>query len=367
MIKFSNKILLDAYSDFDRLFEKDIFIVTVIGVLLTFLTSYFVQTFVPIPILPYGLAFPIAIALITSVYSKNFASSALVGLIGGIGLVSPNGDIIWILGYIGWLTSLTIIIGYLSNLLKRINKWNGFIIITHIIFIWYMIGLSMLTNQYADIYWNKGVPIATGKDIFFGTNYPLLDIFVGLGLTTVFILLTIPLWGDKMLDKKSANKYSIFGYLLLIIGQLLIAIGFFATKVSFSGKLALELNTLNDLFIHLKQPIYAVYTIVNIYYIIALYTTLTGLGIMYIMTGYAMGVLEGRRGNVYVNYFVLPLGIVLYLLYSSYYIQQYLVPGGYYLSMSLLPVYLATIFPALVIYQNISAIVGLILNKITNH
>ena len=82
----------NKFRDFDRFLSKGNFFVTIIGSGLAFVFSYMSETYLSIDeyLPPYGLSLTFAMVIVVSVYAKNVASSLLVGISAGLGIVSPS-------------------------------------------------------------------------------------------------------------------------------------------------------------------------------------------------------------------------------------------------------------------------------------
>ena len=128
----------------------------------------------------------------------------------------------------------------------------------------------------------------------------------------------------------------------------------------------LTLDTINDILTNQSSgALGAVLTDpLNIFIIAAATTMLTGIGLSYIAVGKNKGNIDSLRGSLNVLLFSAPIGTLLYFIFGAYYIQSYIYPNGYFVSVELFPIYFTLLWALLFINQFVALILTAILKKI---
>ena len=364
---------LVRFTDFDRLLKPKELIVTLLGSALLFALGYF-ELIIDIPIAPYGLSLSLGILIIVSVYTRNMASSLVIGLVAGISITSQTGGSIdFILGYIVFTTLLSLMLAISADRLRLTLNWVKMYFIVNFLFALGFIILGIISEPVNKAYWSLGIGVGTTGDPFFGTDLPMIGMFAILFLVLGCILYFLPIKGSKTLRKNGSRNHAIFGVLMFMIGQVLTFGSYFlySYKLSNSQLQAIsdnpsDLATLNDLFSNQSDSAIGAVLInpMSIFMIVATTIIMTGIGLIYIIVAINDGTIEGHRGGIYVTFFAAPIGTILFFIIGNYYLQDLIMPGGFFIEMVLYPVYLAMIWIVLSINQLLAFFVLFLLNKI---
>jgi hypothetical protein len=363
---------LVRFTDFDRLLKTKELIITLLGAALLFVLGYFGYVFA-IPIAPYGLSLSLSVLIIVSIYTRNMASSLIIGLVAGITITSQTGGSIdFVLGYIVFTTLLSLMLAIMADRLRLTLSWVKFYFLFNFIFALFFIILGILSESVNETYWSLGIGVGTTGDPFFDTDLPMIGIFAIFFLVVGCILYFLPIKGSKTLRKQGARNHGIFGVVMFIVGQLLTFGSYFlySSKITNSQLQSIsdnpsDLGTLNDLFSNQSDSAIGVVLTnpMSIFMIVAATTILTGIGLIYVIVAINEGTIEGHRGGIYVTFFAAPIGTILFFIIGNYYLQDLLIPGGFFIEMVLYPVYLAMIWIVLSINQLLAFLVLFLLNK----
>ncbi|MCY3410314.1 MAG: hypothetical protein INQ03_01645 [Candidatus Heimdallarchaeota archaeon] len=364
----STKVKLTKFTDFDRMLEKDNFIVTLFGALAAFVLSFISETILPIPFSPFRLSFSLAILFFAVVYTKNIASSLILGIITGISIVSPFNyfdSVDFINGYVIIVVLVSVILGFYANRLMLVMKWNrqfmgfGFISSSIVLLFGY------LSNSEAHKYWENGIPIGVGGDPYLDTGLPLIEIAAFLILFILFIIPTIMLRQTLSLSRSSAKKYKLWGSILVSIGFILSLAGMILFNYVLSHEQMIDitskvgnLDTINELINHqASDQQYSVFiSPINGFVLIAVSNLLFMMGISFHSVGVNRGNIDGIRARGYMLFFAPILTLLTYIVIGSYQLQRAIIPNGYYVGLELLPVYMSMLW-SLYIWNTLLALI----------
>lgn len=373
MFDISKDYELVRFTDFDRLLKTKELIITLLGSALLFALGY-LGFVVDIPIAPYGLSLSLSILIIVSVYTRNMASSLVIGLVAGISITSQTGESIdFILGYIVFTTLLSLMLALPADRLRLTLNWVKMYFLLNFAFALGFIILGILSEPVNESYRSLGIGVGTTGDPFFGTDLPVIGMFAIFFLVIGCILYFLPIKGSKTLRKNGSRNHAIFGILMFMVGQLLTFASYFlySYKVTNSQLQVIsdnpsDLGTLNDLFSNQADSAVGVVLTnpMSIFMIVAATTIMTGIGLIYVIVAINDGTIEGHRGGIYVTFFAAPFGTILFFIIGNYYLQDLLIPGGFFIEMVLYPVYLAMIWIVLSINQMVAFLVLFLLNKL---
>lgn len=373
MFDISKDYELVRFTDFDRLLKTKELIITLLGSALLFALGY-LGFVVDIPIAPYGLSLSLSILIIVSVYTRNMASSLVIGLVAGISITSQTGESIdFILGYIVFTTLLSLMLALPADRLRLTLHWVKMYFLLNFAFALGFIILGILNEPVNESYRSLGIGVGTTGDPFFGTDLPVIGMFAIFFLVIGCILYFLPIKGSKTLRKNGSRNHAIFGILMFMVGQLLTFASYFlySYKVTNSQLQVIsdnpsDLGTLNDLFSNQADSAVGVVLTnpMSIFMIVAATTIMTGIGLIYVIVAINDGTIEGHRGGIYVTFFAAPFGTILFFIIGNYYLQDLLIPGGFFIEMVLYPVYLAMIWIVLSINQMVAFLVLFLLNKL---
>ena len=372
----STKTELRKFTDFDRLLLPKNFIITLLGSIGAFACSYYDQTIIDISNFstPFFLSFTIAIIIFVSLYTRNIASAGIVSLVGALGIVSPfSGSVEWFLGYIVILFILAMILGRLADRLRLVLYWVKFHMVFALGIAAIFMGLSASSNWKKSTYTDRGYKIGVGGDLGTGNHLPLMEISVFVVLMLLVLLMLFLTRGQIILTQGGSKKYSIFGWIFFLLGQGLVAVTLYLytktiteTDILQITKVDKQLNTIGELITHQASGNYYAVMVqpFNINIVIAVSTVLTaiGLGLMYI--GRNSGNVEGMRGGYDIAFLAAPLGVLLFQLLGSYTVQNYIQPGGFYISVELMSVFSTMLFAMFFFSQWIARISLFVVNKI---
>jgi len=363
----SNSVQLSNYTDFDRLLTGKNLFVTIVGSALAFTLSYMGIT-VDVPVIPYHLTFSIAVMIFVAIYTANIASGVLVVLIGALGLVGPDGaPLNFFLGYLVIHLIIVILLGYYSDKLQLVMNWTRFYLFMGVIFAVASVVSGILWNPYADRYQQASVSVGVGGNAGTGLDLPVLDLAVLGGLILLSLVILILLRGQIQLTRRESRKYTIFGYLFLLLGIAVTAVPLLLYSVKI-GPQAMQMIARSPDHIHFLSELlfygttFGVYgEPVSIFLIIAVSTVLTSIGLSLKTIGEHHGNLEGKRGGADIAYYAAPLAFLVYFLYASYLVQNFIYPTGYFISIELFAVFAGAIWTLYFINQLIVRVVLMIL------
>lgn len=373
----STSYRLNQYTDFDRLLLPKVFIITLLGSGGAFALSFF-EIYIPVPLLgsniDLNLSLTFAVMLMTTIYCKNIASSMLVSLIGSIGLLSPagNGAVEWILGYVVVIVSTFVVVGYYASRLKLVMQWNRFYLLFSALFSIFSIALGIIASQEADLYTDRGIETGlSGSDLGTGLNYPIIDLAIGLGILLFILIIFLIIRGQQLLTPRTSSFYSVFGYLSFLIGQALSLVPIIYWFDTLSRDQLLEiaridrhLNTIDDIFLHQTDGPYMIFLDpLNVFFVMAATVTLTSVGLIMIGMGRNKGNLEGMRGGGQSSYLFPPMFLISFLVFGNYYLQNFLAPGGFFVSYELFPVFVSILWTVAILNQWVARIVLFVLER----
>ncbi|MHA2169037.1 MAG: hypothetical protein ACXAB7_03900 [Candidatus Kariarchaeaceae archaeon] len=385
------RVELNRYTDFDRFFRKKNFLVTVLGSALAFVFSYTSDTIINFEYWeteisgfpvgpPYRLSLTIAMVLVVAAYTRNIASSTLVAVIGALGLVSPFEDttVHWFTGYLLIVLLLSLTIGLLADRLRLVMNWVDFYINIALVFTFFIIILGIFTNEFNELY--EGYDLFNNRDLGTGTDFPLVDVIILLGSILLLLFITSLVQGERILNRSNTRKYKVFGFLFFIAGQAisLVSIFFYSDEISHEDMAQIaqgdrHLVTLNELLSHEKRGGYGIieeawildYSVPsNIFFMIALTTVFTSIGLALLYIGRNEGNIEGMRGGSDVVFLAAPIGTLLFLTIGSYYVQNFVDPGGFFVAEELVVVFTTMIWAVLFLNQLVARFILFFLDRI---
>lgn len=367
-------VRLTNFTDFDRLLISNTFIVTLIGAILAFSLSYLSSTVIPIPYTPYGLSFSLAVLIAVSVYARNIASSLLMGIATGLGIVSTTNNPVYFLeGYIQFTIILSLILGFYSDKLKLVKNWTKTYIFYGFIFSIILVVMSLIYGSSGGDYWENDIKIGLGGDPFLNSGFPLMEIVSVFALIILLLIPAIILRGEITLTGSSAKKYKAVGILSILSGLSLSLVSMVLFTEGISREIMEEiairpsqLITIDNLFSHLINTEYGVFVDpVNGFLVVAFSVMLFAVGISFYLVGKHRGNIDGMRGKGSVLIFAPIIATLLFFVLGSYYLQILLAPGaGFFISIELFPVFLNIIWSIGIINLVVSYILYSIFNLI---
>ncbi len=367
---------LQKFTDFDRLFIWKNFIITLIGSVAAFSLSYYsgaildTEEYGP----PFGLSLSFGVVIIVAVYTRNMASAGIVGLVNGIGVVSPtsSNEVDWALGYIAISFLFALILAFLADKLLLVMSWIKFHLFLAFTFTIFLLGLSILSDPEEDEYTSRGYEVVGSRDLGAGGDLPLLEIVVFAIL--IFLMLIVYLLTRKplILDSASTFKYELFGSLFLLLGQaisFILLLGFTdnirQSHMTEIARKPAHLQTVGDLLSHDGEgDLYAVVTTLNMFAVLAFVVVFTAIGLSLLAIAKHKGNVEGMKGGSDIAYLAAPLGLLLFNFVGSYYLQDFLYPDGFFLSVELTLMFSTMIWAVFFYNQVIARIVLYIIDKI---
>lgn len=367
---------LQKFTDFDRLFIWKNFIITLIGSVAAFSLSYYSETILDTgeygP--PFGLSLSFGVVIIVAVYTRNMASAGIVGLVSGIGIVSPTtgNEVDWALGYIAISFLFALILALLADKLLLVMSWIKLHLFMALAFTIFLLGLSILSDPEEGEYTSRGYEVVGSRDLGAGSDLPLLEIIVFAVL--IFLILIVYLMTRKplILDSESTFKYELFGSLFLLLGQaisFIVLLGFSDTiKQEHMTEIARkpeQLETVGDLLSHNETgDFYAVITTLNMFAVLAFVVVFTAVGISFLAIAKHKGNVEGMKGGSDIAYLAAPLGLILFNLVGAFYLQDFLYPEGFFISVELTFMFSTMIWAVFFYNQVLARIVLYIIDKI---
>lgn len=367
---------LQRFTDYDRLFARNNFIVTLLGSIAAFSLSYFSDTFIDTRAYgpPFRLSFTFAAIIVVSVYTRNVASAGIVGLVGGIGITAPDGGSVdWALSYILISFVLSIFLAMLANRLQLVMTWIKLHLMMAMTFVIFLLGLSITSDPEAGEYISRGYDLGRGGDMGIGNDLPVIEIIVFSSLLILTLLVYLLLKKPMILDSENVFKYEIFGALFLLFGQALSFIMLLGLTKSIQEEDMIDiarqpahLTTVGDLFSHEATGDYYSYVIapLNIYTILSISTVLTAIGLSFLFIAKYRGNIEGMRGGADIAYLAAPAGLILFFIGGFYYIQNFVYEGGFFISVELVPMFVTMIWAVIFFNQIVARIVLFVIDKV---
>lgn len=367
---------LQRFTDYDRLFARNNFIITLLGSIAAFSLSYFSETFIDTreygP--PFRLSFTFAAIIVVSVYTRNVASAGIVGLVGGIGITAPDGGSVdWAFSYILITFVFAIFLAMLANRLQLVMTWIKLHLMIAMIFVGFLLGLSLASDPEAGEYISRGYDLGRGGDMGIGNDLPVIEMIVFSTLLVLTLIVYLLLRKPMILDSESVFKYELFGSLFLLFGQALSFIMLLGLTKSIREEDMAEiarrpghLTTVGDLFSHEATGDY--YSIViaplNIYTILSIATVFTAIGLSFLFIAKHRGNIEGMRGGSDIAFIAAPAGLVLFFIGGLYYIQNFTYEGGFFISIELVPMLVTMIWAVLYFNQIVARIILFVIDRI---
>jgi len=367
---------LQRFTDYDRLFTRNNFIVTLLGSIAAFSLSYFSGTFIDAG--EYGpsfrLSFTFAAIIVVSVYTRNIASAGIVGLVGGIGVTAPDGGSVdWALSYIMISFVLAIFLAMLANRLQLVMTWIKLHLMIAMIFVIFLLGLSITSDPEAGEYISRGYDLGRGGDMGIGNDLPVIELIVFSTLLVLTLIVYLLIRRPMILDSESVFKYEVFGSLFLLFGQALSFIMLLGLTKEVREVDMVEiarrpdhLTTIGDLFSH--EATGDNYSIVidplNIYTILSISVVLTAIGLSFLLIAKHRGNIEGMRGGSDIAYLAAPVGLLIFFIGGSYYLQNFLNEGGFFISIELVPVLVTMIWTVLFFNQIVARIILFVIDRV---
>jgi hypothetical protein len=359
--------------------SKSTFSLTIIGIILAFVFAFMEITYIPldfgiIAIPPYKLSLSFVVVLFISMKTKNFASTILVTLSSFIGLIPYNDSSFTNINialnevYVAVLLTTMIILAYHARSVKKIHSWNTRIFLFCLIFSIWAFQLGFVIREYSQGFWRIPIPVGIGGDLDFYNHelIPLQDVIV-LTFALIFaITVFIKYRGDLNYDRGQIKRSKIFGYILLLLSQVisLATMIFFVVRMSHdqakvvvgdSTRLVNSLQPLRDLF--LKSATYPVVVSPANVFLFAIITTLfTSTGIIMIMTGKKGGTMAAVNGGDEIVLLAAPIFTLLFIIIASYQIQTFFYPDGYVIANELIIIYFTVIWSFVTLSQIIAYI-----------
>ncbi|MCH8906241.1 MAG: hypothetical protein IH840_04050 [Candidatus Heimdallarchaeota archaeon] len=370
----------NKFRDFDRFLIRGNFFVTIIGSALAFAFSFYDQSYLSIDeyMPPYGLSLSFAMIIVVAVYAKNIASSLIVGISAGLGLMSPSGnDLLFVQAYIAICIILALTLGFLADRLRLVLNWVRYYLISTLIASSVIIGFSFIANEGSTDYEainDPSIDIAGSNDFGTGTDWPLYEIIALVFIFLVVLIVAVVTKGQIILDKNSSKKYVRVGnFFVLVAHTASLATLYFLTINLSQGDMEdvtgnpNYLRPIADMFSHRSSGGYAIIEDpFNIFVIIAVIITLTHVGLALRTIGQHQGNIEGMKGKSDVAYLAVPWGIVMFLVGSSFLLAENVYGGGFYVSQEVLVPF--TLLAWAMIYLNllVARIILWILDKLSN-
>lgn len=367
---------LQRFTDYDRLFTRNNFIITLVGSIAAFSLSYFSDTFLDTgeygP--PFRLSLTFAAIIVVSVYTRNIASAGIVGLVGGIGITAPDGGPVdWALSYITISFVFAIFLAMLANRLQLVMTWIKLHLIMAMIFVIFLLGLSITSDPEAGEYISRGYDLGRGGDMGIGNDLPVIELIVFSTLLVLTLIVYLLLRKPMILDSESVFKYEVFGSLFLLFGQALSFIMLLGLTKTVREVDMIEiarrpdhLTTVGDLFSHEATGDYFSIVIdpLNIYTILSISVVLTAIGVSFLVIAKHRGNIEGMRGGSDIAYLAGPVGLLIFFIVGSYYIQNFVNEGGFFISIELVPVFVTMIWAVLFFNQVVARIILFVIDRI---
>ncbi|MHA2031664.1 MAG: hypothetical protein ACW99A_09910 [Candidatus Kariarchaeaceae archaeon] len=367
---------LQKFTDFDRLFTWKNFIITLLGSVAAFSFSYYTETMLDVSEYgpPFTLSFTFAAIIIVAVYTRNIASAGIVGIVGGLGVVSPyGGSVDWVLSYIAICLIFALIMGMFANKLLLVNGWIKLHLAFAILFSGFLLGLSIITHTETDEYTSRGADLGVGGDLGTGYDLPMFDIVVFAVLFLLVVIIFVLTRKPMILDSENIFKYEVFGALFLLLGQafsFIMLLGLTEdVRESTMNEIARKpyhLQTVGDLFSHESSgDFYAIVTEpFSIYVILSLASVFTAVGLSFLFIAKYRGNVEGVRGGSDIAYLAAPIGLMLFIIGGLYYLQNFMYEDGFFISIELVAMFTTMIWAVIYFNQIIARVILLVLDKI---
>lgn len=347
------------YTDIQRVLEdKYVFLLTILGSGLAFVFSYFPQTYIVLDFLPaeyrppFNFTLTVTTIIVFSMLSKNLGATILIALVGALGIQPYQGTTV-AFGTL-YLLTLLLTITYLTYLYSRkylIGEWATRLFLLALV----LIGIILTYTHYVRaanpaLYWNLGYDIGIGgSGEFVDGDYPVIDAIY------FIVALAIMLYGWKKfrselnLTKKGAKNYRLIGASLILVGQLITIVPFIIYNAVLPENDMLKIAStkniepLQDLF--LKSDLFSVLlNPVSPFDLAVLTIAFTYIGILFVLTGMKEGTLAVTRGCIGYTFFFAPIATAIFLVFGTYIVQNFIAPGGYYISDTMLVVYFTVLW-----------------------
>ncbi len=216
-----------TFLEMDKLFTLKTGILTLIGVILVMISGLLPVLSLPfdgslgIEIIPYRPTLVLMFVLLFSAATGNLASALIIGLFGGISIVSPEGPNVAVhfpQGYFLLMIFSALIAAYLGNAAFTGKTINLIISIFFLVDLVVVILLSLGFNNHIGRYTSNGIPVGHGGSLF-GTTFPVIEIITVL-LGLIFSGVVIYFFGVRKgtLTKSDAEKMNIVGLVLIALG-----------------------------------------------------------------------------------------------------------------------------------------------------
>ena len=314
-----------------------------------------------------------SVIIIVAVYTKNIASAGVVGLVAGIGVVSPTGgEVEWALGYIAISFLFSLILALLADKLLLVMSWIKFHLLIALTFTIFLLGLSIVSEAEKDEYTSRSIDIVGSNDYNIGNDLPILEIITFSVLMLVILIIYLITRNPLILDSASTFKYEVFGALFLLFGQaisFIMLLGFTETisqtRMEEISRKPNHLESVGDMFSHNGiGNFYAVVISVNMFVLLSIVVVFTAVGLSLLAIAKHKGNVEGMKGGSDIAFLAAPIGLMLFHLIGSFYLQDFLYPDGFFISVELLVMFSTMIWAVLFYSQIIARIVLYALDNI---
>ncbi len=243
-----------TFLEIDRLFTLKTGLLTAFGLALTLLSGLIPFTALPLDgslgfeIVPYRPTLVLLFVVFFAAATGNLASALLLGLAGGIAIVSPIGvsqDVIFPEGNLILMLMAAIIAGYLGNSAFREKVFGSLFFVLILAQGFLFLFLSLAFNGHVEKYTDQGISVGHGGP-FLGFDFPVFEITY-ISIIVLFSLLFFWLFviRDITLISEESKQWNLIGIITIAIGGILGVVSAAAFVASF-GQSTLNAITEND-------------------------------------------------------------------------------------------------------------------------
>lgn len=351
------------FRDLDVVLSKDNFAVTLIGMILAFITGSFditwfnLENIFGFPVAPTTLVWNMAILLIVLGYTKNLGSAILVSLATVMGMTNNFGSssIGLFETYLGAILVTSILTGYLIARFSQIINWGLFFFVHTLVFVLFSMTLGHFARVEAPKYWDIGINLGIGGTFggfefeLFGGPLPIADLIISILAVLSMFLLFLRMRSKDIYSSDSASKLSIVGFLFIILGFLISLIPAVLYTARINQSKLVELSTplllepLFDLFTE-SSSASAIVSPGNVFFSAVISTVLFNMGIVLRMVAKKKDTLswiEGGPDLILVGPSIFTMSFTIFGLKP---VQDLAYPGGMFIAQELFPIYFAEIW-----------------------
>ncbi len=355
------------FRDVDFALRRDNLLLTIVGMVLVFVTGSFNVTWFDLKnifgfdVAPSTLVFTLAVIFIVVGYTKNATSTLLVTLAAGLGLTNNFGSpsIALFETYLGTLILTTLLTGMLVTKFSQITSWSTILMIHTIAFTIFVMTLGHFGRVVAPDYWAIDVDLGIGgtiggiKIMLFGGPLPLADLILSLIAILLMFFLFLRIRSKDIYSSDVASKLSFLGTALVILGFLstLVPALLFVHRLDHS--LLSDLSSPTYL-----EPLYDLFTEgsmgsvmispANVFFASVLSTLFFNMGILLRMIASKKDTLAWREGDYDMILLAPSIFVVLFFFFGLKPIQDLSYPGGTFVALELFPVYFTEIWTSFI-------------------